>query len=177
MLPKGGSELNAGFSGFISTEGFGGAINALGAGFGFGASDKVNLKFRYARLFSEEFDNGINLVSFAPKFALVQNKVSATLPLSVLFAEGESIWAISPGFQFSAGKSSKAEFTGGVRGDIPFSDEIDGILLSLTVGGGFSSNLDRWAIRPELGLLFSTEGSSPVFTLGIGANAVLNASR
>ncbi len=177
MLPKGGTELSVGYTGLTSLEGEGGLINLLGAGFGYGITQKVNLKFRYSRLFAGDLDGGLNLVSITPKFALKQNKISALLPISVLFAEGGSIWAISPGFQFSAGNSNKSEFTANVRGDIPFSDEVDGALLSATFGGGFSSDLDRWAVRPEIGVLFSTGGGDPVFTFGLGANFALNPPR
>ncbi len=168
MLPKGVPEMSVGYTGLT---GFGedDLLSQLGAGFGIGITERVNFRIRYSRLFSDEFD-GLNLVSFTPKFALKQHKISATLPVSILFAEGESIWAASPGFQFSVGKANTSELTIGTRCDIPFSDEIDGVLLSLNVGGGFSRDLDLWAIRPEVGVLFFSEGDEPVFSFGLGAN-------
>lgn len=169
--------MSVGFNVLKSFEDGGGSFNNFGGGFGFGITEKVNFRFRYSRFFSGNVEGGVNLISFTLKFALKQHKVSATLPVSVLFAEGGSIWAISPGFQFSNPNSTNtSEFTFGVRGDLPISDDVDGALISASLGGGFSKDLDRWAFRPEFGILFATSGGEPVFTFALGVNFRLDKS-
>ena len=169
MLSKGGVKLHLGYTG---------PFTILGLGFDYGVSKKINVGLRYHRSFKETIlGRGLRLVSIMPKVALVQEKLAATLPVTILFVEGSSIWAVSPGLQFSD-RTDNLELTLGVRSDIPLSkQEPDGVFLSATIGAGFSRNLDRWAIRPEIGILLLTNSGSPVFTVGLSASCTLHTGK
>ncbi len=168
MLSRGGVKLHLGYTGPFSM---------LGLGFDFGVSKKINVKLRYHQSFKETILGEVRLVSIIPKVALVQEKIAATLPVTILLSEGSAIWAVSPGLQFSD-RTDNLELTLGVRSDIPLSRlEPDGVFLSATIGAGFSRDFDRWAIRPEVGLLLLTNGGSPVITIGLSANFTLHAGK
>lgn len=72
--------------------------------------------------------------------------------------------------QFNIGKKQTSEFTFGARGDVVLNEMIDAFFLHFTVGAGLSRDLDRWAIRPEVGAIFNPELGGTLLTFGVGAN-------
>lgn len=172
MLPKGDTELKAAFTHASQhLDGESGALNnGFGVGLGYGATDNINLKIRYERIFPEGSDGeGINFFSFGPKFALKHNKIAAMLPIGAYFVEGENTWMMNPALLFTASRNEKFEATFGLRGDIFFEEGAD-FLMGLNVGLGLSENLDRWAIRPDFGLVFNPGEKGVLLTFGLGVN-------
>ncbi len=170
MLPKGNAEVKAAFTHVReSFEGENEKVNnGFGLGVGYGVSDRVNLKFRYERISLDE-DFGLNYIAFGPKFAIKPDRIAALLPIGVYFDEGESTWGVHPTMLFGLTRPSpKFELTLGLRGDIFFEDESE-LLLATNLGFGFSEDLDRWAIRPDIGLVVNPGESGVIFTFGIGA--------
>jgi hypothetical protein len=75
-----------------------------------------------------------------------------------------------PGFLFTLpGKKNRVETTFGARTDIFFESEAD-LLIVLNLGLGLSQDLDRWAIRPDLGLVLDPGDDGVIWTFGVGAS-------
>ena len=170
MLPKGAVELKGSYSHVSERfEGESASINdGLGLGFGYGITDRINLKLRYERLFISDADEGVNFIAFGPKFALVPNRVAMMFPFGVYSYEGESTWGVFPNLMgtFPAA-NNKFEGTLGVRTDIFFEEGAD-LLIGLNAGFGISQDLDRWAIRPDFGLVLNPGEDGVILTFGVG---------
>lgn len=172
MLPKGAFELKAANTYGVELDESEAALDNVGLGFGlgYGISDRVNAKIRFERHFLSDAQGAVNFLSFGPKFALVPDKFAMMFPVGLYFGDGNSTWGLHPGFLFTLpAKSNRFETTFGARTDIFLESESD-LLIGLNLGFGFSNNLDVWAIRPDLGLVFSPGERGSVFTFGVGVN-------
>ena len=187
-LKKGGVELSGNYSHYTFSGGgeTAGANNNYGFRFGYGISDKFDLKLRYEHLAPTgvfEFDDidgganikGINYFSLVPKFSLVRNKLSFLLPVSYYSYKETSdsgsdnigLGSVAPQILYTAtNKTNRADVTFGLKADCLLGSGGGAVLWGLTVGGGFSTDLDKWAIRPEIGA--STIGGGAFLSFGVG---------
>ena len=175
MLKKGETELTGNYTHYsFSDEGESGSVNNnFGLRIGYGFSDRINLKLRYERLVpTEEGASGINYIDLAPKFRLLPGKIAATLPLGMYFSEDETEFVISPKMLFTYPASNRFEATLAAKADI-FPEDDGNVYLGFNLGLGLSANLDRWALRPEIGLMVDPDESGLVWAWGIGFVAVL----
>jgi hypothetical protein len=162
------------------------ANDNVGFRFGYGISENFDLKLRYERLIpayiSEEF-NGANYISVVPKVSLKKNTIAFLLPLSYYFykiTDGnlktttrEQVYSIAPQFLFThTGKANRFDLTGGIKGDFIFNDGSD-FLLGASVGAGFSKDLSRWAIRPEVGFQFFPGDEGNYINYGLGFQYII----
>ncbi|MBL7819949.1 MAG: hypothetical protein JNL65_04985 [Saprospiraceae bacterium] len=139
-------------------------IKNTGIRFGFGISNKMELQLSYSHLKSVDLNHHFSIGS---KISIYKNKVAASLPLSIYFGK--------EGFQFTA--SPKLILTHAINQyiDISLIPKAEVLLggsferfYSVSIGAGFSKNLQKWAIRPELGINHKLSSSSPVWSYGIG---------
>ncbi|MGZ5253087.1 MAG: hypothetical protein ACXWV4_01830 [Flavitalea sp.] len=164
------------------------ANDNIGFRFGYGVSDQFDLKFRYERLIpsikSDEF-KGANYISVVPKFSLKKNQIAFLLPLSYYFyketSDGvtnkEHVYSIAPQFLFThTNKTNNIDLTGGVKGDFVFNGGSD-FLLGASIGAGFSKNLSKWAIRPEIGFQFFPGDVGSYMNYGLGFQYTISASK
>ena len=194
-LKKGNLELTGSFSNY-SAGGVGGTESTnrnFGFRAGYGVSDKFDLKLRYERLIPSDgfggedvFDEGdikaVNYFSIIPKFSLVPQKLSLLIPLSQYSykeeRDGKEIDAtfnsISPQIIYTlTGAKNKSDFSFGLKADCLLGDNGGGgVLLGTTIGAGFSSDLNKWAIRPEAGALFIAGGA--YLSYGVGLQFLIN---
>jgi hypothetical protein len=191
-LQKGNMELSGNFCGNSVTGGGNSEDinNNLGFRIGYGLSDKFDLKLRYERLMptkaSEEDFNGANYFSIVPKIALIPGSMSLLIPISrYSFKENfsdveskETLNSIAPQLLYTiTGTKKKTDFTFGFKADFLFGgggDEDGGAALipGITLGAGFSSDLTRWAIRPELGASFL--GGGAFLNYGVGVQYIIS---
>jgi opacity protein-like surface antigen len=167
MLPKGGAEVKTALTHVRERyEGEGDKLNnGFGLGLGYGVTDRVNLKVRYERI---SVEGSLNYFAFGPKIALKPNKVALLVPFGAYFEDGESEWGMHPAVLFTNSKNNKVETTLGLRADVFFEEDAD-LLLGLNLGFGLSQDLNRWAIRPDIGLTFNPGEKGFFWTLGAGA--------
>ena len=131
----------------------------LGFSLGYGFSDNFNLNFRYEYLdVKYEYDFwGINLASekvnyfgLSSKINLKKDKLALGVPVGVYFADGEYLGIIlDPMLYVTFRNSDKFEFNVIPKAHIGTQDI--SILPGISMGLGLSKNLDKWAIRPEIG--------------------------
>jgi hypothetical protein len=136
-----------------------------------GVADKVDVRARYEHVRVEGGDGGVHVLGGGPKIALVKDKVAVYVPVG--FAFGEDIEAgdtlqVQPTLLLTAPISSRFELNGSAKYIHPFDADSDD-LVALNVGVGLSADLERWAVRPEVGILKNPgeEGSFLQFSLGV----------
>ena len=91
------------------------------------------------------------------------------MAVPVGFAFGEDVnsgksWAVHPTVLLTAPVSPHVELNASTKALIPFSE--GDTLLAVNLGAGFG-NLDRWAIRPEIGFLFNPGESGHFTQIGV----------
>ena len=134
----------------------------IGARFGIGLSDKTDLKFRYEHMVTSNVDELSTMTYFSiiPKFALTADEFSFLIPLSVYTYKNDywnsgTVGSIAPQLLYTwTTPKKKADFTLGVKGDLLFANGGAALLFAGSLGAGFSTDLSRWAIRPEIGASF-----------------------
>lgn len=193
-LKQGNVELSGSFTGY-SAGGVGGTVstnNNFGFRAGYGISDKVDLKFRYERLVpSDGFDSGdifdegniigVNYFSIISKFALIPEKLSLLVPLSHYSFKEEiagkessgTLNSIAPQLIYTlTNNKNKSDFSFALKADCFLNnDGGGGVLLGTTLGAGFSSDLSKWAVRPEVGAMFIGGGS--YLSYGVGFQIII----
>lgn len=191
-LKKGNLELNGNFTGNrVTVHGdAAGVNNNVGFRVGYGISDKFDLKLRYERLMpvkgiDDEF-KGASYYSIVPKFSMVPGKLALLVPLShYTYKENldgtetkEILNSIAPQFLYTlTGVKKKTDLTFGLKADFLFGGDGEGdgggaVIPGLTIGAGFSNNLDKWAVRPELGASFL--GGGAFLNYGIGLQFIIS---
>lgn len=143
---------------------------------GYGISDQFDVKIRYEILTpidneAGDFLNPVHFGSIEPKLSFANNKLAFKLPLNIysndFSTNSNPVFSISPAFMGTADlKKNIAESTLSLSYQHFFSEDLIS-LVGLNLGFGFSSNLEKWAIRPELGVLF---GSHVFFGIGFNYN-------
>ncbi len=176
-------EATASYASYSATaEGESATINNnLGLRVGVGVSDRFDLKVRYIRLMSQLGDGDespdVNYLSIAPKFSLSENRWAITVPGGLYFAtvdgEAESTWFASPRIIFTHPfPNDKVELSASGKVDIYFEEDAEPA-VGFTIGGGFSSDLTKWAIRPEIGFLFNTESDAETSSVHFGIGGTI----
>ena len=144
----------------------------FGLRIGYGVTDNFDVKLRYERL-SPELGTDANYLAVAPKFGLKKDYIAFTIPVGAYFikteGESESEFFTSPKLLFTYLVSKKFEATFASKADIFFEEDAD-MLLGFNLGLGFSNDLNRWAIRPEVGMMINPGEEGSVWTFGVGIN-------
>jgi hypothetical protein len=140
-----------------------------------GVTDKVDLGVRYAG------GNGLHYLAFDPKFQIIPKYVSVGAPIGVLFAEDggfERMFdyggiVISPTIYAGAELSpntSELVFAPKIMWVLPDDGESDSE-VGASLGFRLSTNLQKWAIMPELSYLDVTGAESGLLSFGIALSA------
>jgi hypothetical protein len=183
-LGKGNIEASGSISGYASDgSNYMTTDNQLNKNYGFrigyGLSDKLDLKLRYEKRIP--FDTSrihTDYFSIIPKFSIHENRLAILAPISRYQTrhrfEGKILDEVSYSFapqlirtytnpknNFDFSIAGKADFLFHNRSD-------DEFFLGFNMGAGVSTNLDRWAIRPEVGYLIQPFQGNYAWSYGIG---------
>ena len=154
-----------------------GLFNSLGLQGGYSILDNLDLKVSYTRSFLADSDGNddykIINIEFSPKFIFPGGKFAIGLPIGSyrqkfefggVTATQKSTY-ITPELMFTHAFSSKFDLGLNARlihffgdpDDKPFEEDLVGV----TVNAGFSPNMNKWVIRPEVSIVFDPgeEGS------------------
>ncbi len=136
-----------------------------------GAGDNTDWRFRYTRIGPPggSEGGGINVFGTGPKFALSRDRFAVALPVG--FASGEGIdvgdtFQVHPTvfFTYAAASGLDVNLSGklllSVRGGEPG--------FAANLGLGISTDIERWAVRPEVGVLTYTNSEGYFRHLSIG---------
>ncbi len=147
--------------------------NHLGIQAGLGVSSIMDFRGRYEHISVDQGESesfGVNVLGFGPKFSLVKDWVAFYVPVGFAFGEGIEVsdsWQVHPTLLLTLPVSKYIELNPSAKILIPFQDEKD-ILVAFNLGAGISTNLEKLAIRPELGFLINPGESGSYMHLSIG---------
>jgi len=153
-----------------------GLSNFLGFQAAYGISDRVELRFRFEhswlkRSVMEEEDDQVtvNVVGIGPKIRIVKDRLALFLPIG--FAEGlvefqPTLLATIPIVQ------NKLDFNPSVKHLMDICDVCWQPLVAFNVGFAISTDVTKWAIRPEYGVLYNlnNKGHFKNFSVGLSLN-------
>jgi hypothetical protein len=142
-------------------------FNHLGFQFAYGISNNIDIRFRYEFIWSkgENFEfQMMSIIGVGPKINLLKDKISFYIPIGRgLGKMTRYTWEIQPTFLFTLPiVKDKVEVTLSPK-YLVFTNS-----FAVNLGFSLSSNLSKWAIRPEYGMLFYPDGSGfySQFSLG-----------
>lgn len=183
LLNKGGVELQGSYSKYSLIDDVEESVEAnanYGVAIGYGVNDNYNIKLRYERLKSgfedfgiDEFGNELsdifdyNYIEFTNKFSLWKNRIAFSIPVAAYLNTEHSFYQIDPRFFFTFGQGDYFEFTIIPKAHFIFTENETYVNPALSFGLGLSSDLSKWAIRPEIGF-------DRYFVFGIGFSYYLN---
>jgi hypothetical protein len=145
----------------------------FGLQLGTGVLDGMDLRAGYVRA------AGVNGVGFGPKIALVKDRLALALPVGFAFGEGVEIsktWTAHPTLLLTQPVTRRLEVNASAKGLIPLTEDWGGSLVAFNVGLGIG-DLRRWAIRPEIGVLFDPGDSGHYTQFGLGFTVFANKSK
>ena len=156
---------------------------------GYGVSDKFDIKLRYENLLLNEKVPGVDFkasyFSVIPKVNFTPGKLALFVPLSMYrfksVENGDSYkstsYSIAPHLITTfTSKNHTADFSPSVNVEYLFDTEEDSegnFLMGFNIGAGFSSDLRKWAIRPEVGYLFKPGDEGHIWNYGVALQFVL----
>ena len=150
--------------------------NHYGIQAGIGVNRQMDFRLRYERISVDMQDMdgdesfGVNVLGFGPKFSLVKDMVAAYVPIGFAFGEDIEVsetWQIHPTLLITLPISKYIEFNPSAKVLIPLKGEQD-TLVAFNLGTAISSNLEKWAIRPEIGFLYNPGESGYFMHFSIG---------
>jgi hypothetical protein len=161
-----------------------------GFSLGYGITNRYTLKFRYeyispSNIFKDVFDTkdfnklfSLSYFEINNKFQLRKDNLALSIPIGAYFfnrsvSEGGFglLMSVDPRFYLSFFRSTNVfELSIIPKVHIIFGSGAGAFNPGLSLGMGFSSDLNKWAIRPELGY-------DGFLSFGIGANINLNTVR
>jgi hypothetical protein len=179
MMQSGAVEVQGSASAYALVAGGGaGLMNSnVGGKVGIGVSDRYNIKMRYERYFYPSFE-GLELDLFANSYFELDNKIAfndngrfaLSLPVGFylwnpnVMDETSGLTSeiafidFKPKALITFSNSNSFEFSIIPKCHFNFAPGLEESLMPLRIspaisfGAGFSTDLDKWAIRPEIGL-------------------------
>jgi hypothetical protein len=176
---------------------------ALRLGYGLSPKTDIKIRFAYLHLPDENYlpDPSFNterkrnyFFSLIPKVALVKDKLALLLPLN--FYDFESSQPALSSYTFREKyvsfaphlirtfllKRNKIDLSASVNTELALNKDDYGVTLfavhtGFNINSGFSSDLSRWAIRPELGYQFQLWNGTGFWNVGIGLQVVIPSKR
>jgi hypothetical protein len=97
-------------------------------------------------------------------------------PYGEVIEEAYSFNSIAPQLIYTfTNEKNTIDLSPGLKADILIAGDGGGVLFGATLGAGFSSNLNKWAIRPEVGAL--SLGAGAFVSYGVGLQLMLSKRR
>ena len=144
--------------------------NVYGGLLGIGAGERTEIQFRFDHFDFVDSDRAYDFVSVAPKFDLVEDQLALLIPFGLYADDGlrGDSFQIHPGVLGTLQAGQFFEVNAAAKLMFPFDQEYL-TWFNLGVGVGLSTDLDRWAILPELSYSICLNESEvdPVFSYGI----------
>jgi hypothetical protein len=138
---------------------------------GLGGSDRSEIQLRIERIDLTDEDDGYQFASLGPKFGLIEDQVALLVPLGWYMGEDvetSETFQIQPGLLETVSVNRNFEVNAAQRFIIPFNSGLF-TWLNLGFGVGLSTDLDRWAILPEVSYSICLDEAEvdPVFSYGV----------
>lgn len=149
----------------------------FGAQAAYGISSNFDIRVRYEYIWLKKavtdqstVNDGINVLAIGPKFSLLENKIALSLPIGRAFGSNtQSTWQIHPTLILTYPvMKEKIDVSVSPKYMMSFSKQGND-MIAVNFGMSLSTNLSKWAIRPEYGYLWGghMEGSYRQFSIGL----------
>ena len=177
LVGKGKIEVTPSFSAvYFSNEGSMEHVQndyGLQGAYGLGDRFDVRLRFEFINVhLGEEVSFNANVLGLGPKIGIMKDGIALCLPVGFAFGgdieDISETWQFHPTFLFTLPIGNNFEFNPSTKALVPLSGDGD-VLIAFNLGAGISTNLEKWAIRPEAGFLVNPgeEGHFTHFSIGI----------
>ena len=181
LLGPGKIEVTPSFSTVsYSSEGESGHLqNHFGIQGGVGIFSLMDFRLRYEYI-NVDTNGGdpfhANILGFGPKFKLIKDVMAFYVPVGFAFSEDietADTWQVHPTLLTTLRLNKYIEFNPSAKILIPFKSE-QSTLVAFNLGIGLSADLDRWAVRPEIGFLLNPGESGYYWHLSLGFSLLLH---
>jgi hypothetical protein len=144
----------------------------------YGLSDKVDLRARYEVVGADGWGRGYSVIGLGAKFGIIEDKLAFYLPLGRAIGDGTTnTWSLQPTALMTLPIiQEKIEVTLAPKYIASFCQGCANYGAA-NLGFSLSSDVTKWAIRPEYGLLFNPESDGVIGQFSIGFTAILGAKR
>jgi hypothetical protein len=149
---------------------------------GIGLSGGFDIKLKYEHMdYTKNFDGRLRsgeMISIVPKISLTKDQFALMVPLSRYYLTYQSENRLYHEVASSVAPTligtfnildNKIDLSLSSKADFLFSktEREDNFFIGASIGAGFSTNLNKWALRPELGI--STSDNKEIYlSYGIG---------
>lgn len=171
LLGKGNFEVTPGFSTVsASDEGETGHLqNNIGAQLGYGVTNFLDLRLRYEYVYATVEDEGeetisANVLAFGPKFRVAKDWLALYIPIGFGFGgdlaseDVSETWQIHPTLLATVPLGKYLEINPSAKIMIPFTKDAFETLWAFNLGLAVSTDVSKWALRPEIGICTSFQG-------------------
>jgi hypothetical protein len=142
------------------------------AAYGLGNMVDLQLRYEFINVSIEDVSASANVIGIGPKVGVYKEMIAFACPIGFAFGgDVEDIsetWQLHPTLLFTLPIGNSFEFNPSAKMLIPLSGDGD-ILLAFNLGAGISTDLRKWAARPEIGFLIDPgeEGHFTQFSVGL----------
>ncbi len=186
LAGKGNFEVTPGYSSIsASDEGESQKVQEnYGVQIGYGVTKFMDLRLRYEYLratVDPETTANVNIIGFGPKFRLAKNWLALYVPIGFAFGgdmeagASSDTWQIHPTLLATLTFGKYLEINPSAKIMIPFSKAEFDTLYAFNLGFAVSTDVNKWAIRPEVGLCTGPDlgGTFLQFSIGFTLNSGL----
>jgi hypothetical protein len=152
--------------------------NDFGVQVGVGLHEAVELRGRYEHVKVAGDGPSFEVVGFGPKIRLVRDRLALYVPVGRAFggpddsdlvnSDLSETWAVHPTLLFTVPAHRTVEVNASAKYLVPLKGKGGDNLVAFNLGLGLGPNLERWAIRPEAGILLSPGESGHFYHLSLG---------
>ena len=149
--------------------------NHVGFQAAYGLNPKIDLRVRYEYAWLKDDNEGsASVIGFGPKFGLLRDKIAFAIPIGTAFGKDiEDAWEIHPTLLLTYPiVKDKIDITVSPKYLMTLSKETEDF-VAVNFGLSISSDLNKWAIRPEYGLLYNPGETGHFTHFSIGVSAVI----
>ena len=142
----------------------------------YGIHENVDFRLRFESMNIEvnnRYSYGANVLGFGPKIGITKDWAAFYFPIGFAFGddikEVSKTWECHPTLLFTLPIGKYIEFNPSAKALFPLNRDNSDVLFAINLGAGISTNLKKWAIRPELGFLFNPgeDGHYKHFSIGL----------
>ena len=147
--------------------------NHYGIQAAYGMSNKVDFRLRFEHILLEkEGEDPFNVIGFGPKIAIVEDVAALNLPFGFALRDGIDVsqtWEFHPTLIFTPLSAGQFEINTSAKALVPLNRDNSDVLVAFNLGAGLSTDIEKWAIRPELGVLLNPgeDGYFTQFSIGL----------
>jgi hypothetical protein len=147
--------------------------DGYGVQLGVGLHEAIELRGRFEHLEGVGDVPGVEVVGIGPKIRLVEDRLALYVPVGRAFGGpdesdfGQS-WQVHPTLLATVPAHRNVEVNASAKYLVPLKEDGGDNLVAFNLGLGLGPDLDRWAIRPEAGVLFNPGEDGHFYHLSLG---------